>query len=175
MDMRGFNGEANDDEDDEYSPESDIFDPSYDPSEDFESKVTTKMTYKPEDMDSPQFLRSCAASKVRGGLTNFLGALGIVGEIGVAKVERILDSHFPTLLHQSDVLFEMMEEEYSNMCIGSVTRVGDMTEEGEFVESTENTNRRLQALQMLYKLRMTRLKLREDINKLENFDATGSK
>lgn len=173
--MYGFNGEPH--EDDDFKQDSNIFDPSYDPMEDFctpnEVSSTMKMSYKPDDMGQVQFLRPCMEAKARGGLRDFLGALGISGEAAVARVNSILDENYPSLNHQTDILFEMMEEEFGALCIGSVTRLGDVTEEGGFVECNDTTTVRLKALQSLYELRMARLEIRKRLDDRFNKDMEG--
>ena len=156
----------NDPEDDEI--DEDLRDDQYEPGEDFQTTQEEQMTYEPDDMEKPQFLHSCLLARVRGDLPDFLYALGIKGEDNIVKVNRILDEHFPTFFHQTDSLLELIENELSKMSLGGAGRVGDIADDGGFVQAKDSNDRQLKALQILYHVRLSRLKIRpklEELNK----------
>lgn len=150
--------------DDDEEVDDDLNDPTFDSSEDYNSEQTEVMKYSPEEMESPQFLQPCLLARMRGELELFLGALGITGEDSVAKVNRILDEHYPTFNHQTDALLELIEHELSSICLGGVTRISDIDNKGAIIETTESGDRRIKSLHILYKVRMSRLALRPKLD-----------
>ncbi len=147
-----------DDEDDTDIDDA-LVDPTHEPGEDYNTSQEELLKYDPEDMESPQFLPACLLARVKGNLVDFLSVLGIQGDEQISKVNQILDQHFPTFIHQSDALFELIENELSNNCLGGVNRVGDLDSTGVFIESKSNQELKLKALQLLYKIRLTRLRM----------------
>ena len=161
---------------DDVPQDDDLYDDTYDSQDDFLSTsnpTATSDTFTPEQMESPQFLESCFLAKQRGTLRDFLSILGIYTEVGVAKVLRILDEHYPTLLHETDAIFQVLEQEYCQLCLGGAAKVGQLTEEG-FMECEENLNRRLHCMKMLYTIRIKRLGLRVEMNKAGESDGNNS-
>ncbi len=149
--------------DDDMPQDDDLFDATYDSQDDYcssqnEMCLGTDM-FTPEQMELPQFLEPCFLAKQRGTLSDFLSVLGIKSEEGVTKVLRILDEHYPTLLHETDALFQALEQEYCQLCLGGAAKVGQLTEEG-FMECEENLTRRMECMKMLYSIRIKRLELR---------------
>ena len=65
-----------------------------------------------------------------------------------------MDQRFPSFDHQTEVLFELIENDLSQMCLGGACKVVDM--EDGLTESEANVDRRLKALQLLYKVRSSR-------------------
>lgn len=156
----------------------DLYDDTYDSQDDFLSANEMRMEntatpdiFTPEQMESAQFLEPCFFAKQRGSLREFLSVLGIISETGVTKVLHILDEHYPTLLHETDALFQAMEEEYCQLCLGGASKVGHLTEEG-FMECEENLTRRLHCMKMLYTIRIKRLGLRVEMNKSGALDGS---
>jgi len=145
--------------------DEDLFDPTHEFDEDYESQVEV-LSYAPEDMEEPRFLKVCLLARVKGTLPELLYAFGITSEEGVVKVNRILDEHYPTFEHQTELLFELMESELSQICLGGASHVTDL--EDGFKESEGSIKRRLKALELLYTVRSSRMVIR---NKLEERDA----
>ena len=148
--------------------QDELYDPDYEYGEDFETtSIEEMLVQSPEDMEEPRFLSACFLAKQQGQLPTLLSVFSITSPEGVTQVEQILDQHYPTLLHQTDSLFEMMEQELARLSIGNATRIGEMDTQG-LVLDVKSEDRRVQALALLFNVRAKRLELRPLLETLDN-------
>ena len=121
--------------------------------------------------DCPQYLESLFLSELRGGLSTFLSVLGFGDEASVAKVRRILDSHFPTLESETIEMLRIMEHELARLGLGGSHNCSDLgsmfPDEGEKTFSRlEVAEARIRLLRLLFEVRMARLQLQAKQNEV---------
>ena len=122
------------------------------------SSTDCEIRYSPEDMVTPQFFDACYRSHLKGHLQDFLSALGLGSPENVATVQSLFDQKFPNFHDESDHLLGLVEQELAQVCLGGVTQVVDLTEDG-FVLDAKTEEKRFREMELLIFVRHKRLEL----------------
>jgi hypothetical protein len=104
--------------------------------------------------------------RLRGKLADYINALGYKTPAQVAAVEAALEGRYPTLEEETDRLFQLIEQDLLETCLGGSSRVLDERayNENEVILEYESQHHKLKSLQLLQSIRLSRLEIRKVIN-----------
>jgi len=104
--------------------------------------------------------------RLRGKLAEYVNVLGYKTPAQVAVVEAELEELYPTLEEETDRLFQLIEQDLLETCLGGSSRVLDERayDRDEVILEYESQKHKLQSLRLLQKIRLSRLEIRKMIN-----------
>ena len=119
--------------------------------------------FSPESMLDPRHLDNVFVYSLNGDLFSYLSALGLGSSNSMAAVRACLDQAYPTLVDETDKLFQLMEKELLQCTLGGMSRVlADEDADGFRLSMTEEQHK-VQRMELLLRVRLARLRLQERI------------